>query len=76
MLCFHICTNVYLYLISNMKVVRTFENKIPIQMFKKWYNVSCRYVSYIKSEASNVWRTGVWFLKPVGEVMRKTISTT
>ena len=41
-------------------------------MFKKWYNVSCRYISYIKSEASNIWRTGVWFLKPFGEVMRKS----
>ena len=36
-------------------------------MFKKWHNVSYRYVSYVKPETSDIWRTGVWFLKPFGE---------
>ena len=36
-------------------------------MFQKWYNVSYRYVSYVKTETSNIWRTGAWFLKPFGE---------
>ena len=58
-LCFH--------LISNVKIVRTFENRIPVQTFEKWYNESYRYVSYIKSETFDIWTTGAWFLKPFGE---------
>ena len=63
MLCFHVRTHVYFRLTSNVRIIRTFENRIPFQTFEKWHNVSYRYVSYIKSETSNVWRTGVWFLK-------------
>ena len=48
-------------------IVRTFENRIPFQTFEKWHNVSYRYVSYIKSETSFIWRTGAWFLKPFEE---------
>ena len=36
-------------------------------MFEKWHNVNYRYVSYIKSETSDIWRTDAWFLKPFGE---------
>ena len=52
---------------SNAHIVRTFENSIPFQMFEKWHNVSYRYVSYIKSETSDIWRTGKWFLKSFGQ---------
>ena len=38
--------------------VRTFENKIPVQTFEKPHNVSYRYVSYVKPETSDIWRTG------------------
>ena len=50
-----------------MHIVRTFENSIPFQTCEKWYNVSYRYVNYIKSETSDIWRTGAWFLKAFGE---------
>ena len=36
-------------------------------MFEKCYNVSYLYVSYVKSEISDIWRTGAWFLKSFGE---------
>ena len=52
---------------SNVHIVRTFKNSIPFQTFEKWHNVSYRYVSYIKSEISDTWRTGAWFLKAFGE---------
>ena len=61
-LCFHLISNVQ---IANQ--IKTFEDRIPIQTFEKWHNVSCRYVSYVKSETSDIWRTGAWFLKPFGE---------
>ena len=48
-------------------IVRTFENRIPFQTFEKWHNVSYRYVSHKKSEKSDIWRRGAWFLKPFGE---------
>ena len=64
MLCFHFCTHVCLHLISNVCIVRTFENIIPFQTFEKWYNLSYRYVSKVKSEASDIWKTVVWLLKP------------
>ena len=34
-----------------------------ISNVRKWHNVSYRYVSYIKSETSDIWRKGAWFLK-------------
>ena len=52
MLCFHVCTDVCFHLISNVDIVRTFENRIPFQTFEKWHNVIHRYVSNIKSETS------------------------
>ena len=58
MLCFHVCTLVCFHLISNVQIVKTFENRIPIQTFEKWHNVSYRYVSYIKSETFDIRRTG------------------
>ena len=67
MLCFHVCTHVYFYMISNVQIVKTFQNRIPIQKFKKWHNVSYCCVSYIKSETSDIWRTGAWFFKTFGE---------
>ena len=62
--CLHACM---LSLISHVHIVRTFENRIPFQRFEKWHKVSYRYVSYIKSETSFIWRTGTWFLKPFQE---------
>ena len=67
MLCFHVCTRVCFHLISNVHIVRTFVNRIPFQTFEKCHNVSYRYVSYVKSETSYIWRTGAWFLKSFGE---------
>ena len=67
MLCFHVCTHACFHLISNVHIARTFKNKIPFQTFEKWYNLSYRYVSYVKSETSDIWSTGVWFLKTFGE---------
>ena len=67
MLCLHVCTHVCFHLISNVQIVRTFKNRIPFQTFDKWHNVSYHYVSYAKSETSDIWRIGSWFLKPFGE---------
>ena len=67
MLCFHVCIHVCFHLISNVHIVRTFEKSISFQTFEKWHNVSYRYVRYIKSETSDIWRTGAWFLKSFGE---------
>ena len=61
--CFH--------LISNVHIVRRFENSIPFQTFEKWHNVSYRYVSYIKSETFDIWRTSAWFLKSFGESVQE-----
>ena len=73
MLCFHVCTHVLFHLISNAHIVRRFENRIPFQTFKKWHNVRYRYVNYIKSETSDIWRTGAWLLKPFGERVGENI---
>ena len=59
--------HIYEYLISNVQIVRTFENRIPIQTFENWHNVISRYISCVKSETSDIWRTDPWFLKPFGE---------
>ena len=48
-------------------MVRTFENSVPFQTFEKWHNVSYHYISYIKSETSDIWTTGAWFLNAFGE---------
>ena len=58
------------------QIVRLFENRIPIQAFEKWHNVSYRYVSYVKSETSDIWRTGAWFLKPFRERVEENHTTT
>ena len=58
---------VYFHLISNVKIFRTFENRVPIQTFEEWHSVNYCYVSYEKSETSDIWRTGAWFLKPFRE---------
>ena len=62
--CLHFCAYVCFHLISNVHIVRTFENTIPFQTLEKWHNVSYRYV---KSETSDICRTGAWLLKPFGE---------
>ena len=67
MFCFQVYTHVCFHLISNVQIVRTFENRIPIQTFEKRHNVSYRYVSNIKSETSDICSIGTWFLKPFGE---------
>ena len=35
MLCFYVCTHVCFHLISNVHIVRIFENRIPFQTFEK-----------------------------------------
>ena len=54
MLCFNFCIHVCFHLISNVQILKIFENIIPIQTFEKWLNVSYRYVSYVKSETSDI----------------------
>ena len=49
-LCFHVYTHACFHLTSNVHIVKTFENRILFQTFEKWYNVSYRYVSYVKSQ--------------------------
>ena len=66
--CLHFCAYVCFHLISNVHIVRTFENTIPFQTLEKWHNVSYRYV---KSETSDICRTGAWLLKPVWEKVEK-----
>ena len=39
------------------------QNRIPLQLFEKWHNLSYCYVSYAKSETSDISRTGALFLK-------------
>ena len=48
-----------------MDIVRTSKNRVPFQTFEKWRNVRYRYVSYVKSETSDIWRKDAWFLKPI-----------
>ena len=70
MLCFHLC---FAFMFAHMRVfwyqtcTSPEHSKLPFQTFEKWYNVSYRYVSYAKSETSDIWSTGAWFLKPFGE---------
>ena len=71
MLCFHGCTHVCFHPISNVDIVRTFENRIPFQTFEKWHKLSYRYVSYVKSETFNIWRTGAWFLQRFEEKVKE-----
>ena len=63
MLCFLICTHICFHLILNVKILRTLENRIPLQLFEKWHNLSYCYVSYAKLETSDISRTGALFLK-------------
>ena len=63
----HVCAHACFHLISNMQIVRTFKNRIPIQTFEKWHNVSYHYFSYVKLETSDIWRTNAWFLEPFRE---------
>ena len=67
MFCFRVWTHVCCHLMSKVQIVRTFKNKILIQTFEKWYNISYRNVSYVKSETSDIWRTGSIIFKPFGE---------
>ena len=68
------CTSVCFHQLSNVRIVRTFKKRITIQLFEKWHNISYCYISYIKSEASDICRTGVWFLKPFkGRIEKKHI---
>ena len=69
--CCHIGKHVCFHLISNVHIARPFENRISFQTFKKWHNVSYRYVSYVKSETFDIWRAGAWFLKPFGERVKE-----
>ena len=73
MLCFHVFfafvfAHMYAFLwYQKCKPSKHSKNRIPTQTFEKWHNISYRYVRYIKSETSGIWRTGAWFLKPFGE---------
>ena len=61
--CLHTCM-----VLSDIKRANCqYKNTIPIQTFKKWHNVCYCYVSYVKSETSNIWRARAWFLNPFGE---------
>ena len=60
MLCFYVYTHVCFHLISNVHIVRAFENRISFQTFEKWHNVSYRYVSLVTSETSDIWSTSAW----------------
>ena len=66
-LCFYVCTHACFHLISNVHIIKTLENRILFQTFEKWHNVSYHYFSYFKLEASDIWKTAVWFLKAVSE---------
>ena len=68
---FIFANHVFFHRIWKAQIVRTFENRIPIQTFEKLHNVSYRYVSYVKSETSDIWRTGAWFLKTFGERIKE-----
>ena len=35
-------THVSFHLIPNVQIVRTFQNRIPIQMFEKWHTIDIR----------------------------------
>ena len=59
--------SLWMYAIICVQIVNRFENKTPIQTLEKCHNVSYRYISYIKSETSDIWRTGAWFSKPFWE---------
>ena len=65
MLCFHLYTHACFHLISNVHIIRTFENRITFQTLREGHNISYCYISYIKSETSHIWRTGAWL--PFGE---------
>ena len=64
----------YLFSLANFsstKFIFAFES-FPLKMYivsskTKWHNVSYRYISYVKSETSFIWRIGAWFLKPFEE---------
>ena len=43
------------------------QKRIPIQTCEKWHNVSYPYVSYVRSETSDIWRISPLFLKPFRE---------
>ena len=58
--CLHTC-------MLSCDIKRANRQNIPFQTFEKWHNVSYRYVNYIKSETSDIWRTGAWFLKSFGD---------
>ena len=60
MLCFHA------FIYALLSCFHTFMLSSDIT-FEEWRNVSYHYVSYVKTETSDIWRTGSWFLKPVGE---------
>ena len=56
---FMFATHVSFHLIPNVQIVRTFQNRIPIQTFEKWHNVSYRYVSWfmVKPHMNDIWMT-------------------
>ena len=53
------------------EIVRTFENRNHIQMFEELHNGTYCSVSYVKSEKSDIWRTGASFQKPFGETVEE-----
>ena len=55
---FMFATHVSFHLIPNVQIVRTFQNRIPIQTFEKWHNVSYRYVSWFMVKP--IWMTYGW----------------
>ena len=57
--CLH--TSMLSCVINHVQIVRTFKNRILIQLFKKWHNTSYHCITYIKSDTIS--RTSAWFLK-------------
>ena len=49
------CLHTYMLSSEMKRENRTIENRIPFKTFKKWSNISYHYVSYIKSETSDIW---------------------
>ena len=75
MLCFYVCfAFMFAHMLSSNTKLAHCQNiwkQNSISNVWKWHNLSYRYVSYVKLEVFNIWRTGAWFLKPFAERVKK-----
>ena len=72
MLCFDVCFAfmfAYIYAFILYQTRTSLEHSKIEFHFKRSKNdiTSYRYASYIKSNASDIWKTGAWFLKAFGK---------